>query len=205
MNGIVIAGGKGIRFRPDKLVLPIGGVPVIQRVIKTLERFTANIIIVANKPEPLQFLGVPIIPDMESNYGPLMGLYTGLLQSKDDWSIVAAGDMPFIQQNFLEGLIRMILHETDQKTTSNAEITAVVPEKDGILQPLLAFYSKRFIPYLKEAIANGEKRIWKVLEKNALIVKKEEWMKWDSEGISFTSINTQEEYDYAANIANIYN
>lgn len=205
MNGIVIAGGKGIRFRPDKLVLPIGGVPVIQRVINALKLFTANIIIVANNPEALQFIGIPIIPDKEPNYGPLMGLYTGLLQSKDEWSIVAAGDMPFIQHKFLEGLIRMVPHKADRATASNLDITAIVPEKDGILQSLLACYSKRFIPYFEEAITSGEKRIWKVLEKNALIVKEDEWKQWDSEGISFTSINTQEEYDYAANIANAYN
>lgn len=202
MNGIIIAGGKGTRFRPDKLILPVGGIPVIQRVIETLKIFAGNIIVIANNHESFKFLGTPVIPDIKLNYGPLMGLYTGLLSSQDEWSIVAAGDMPFIKREFLEGLIRIINQEKNKQTNSSYNITAIVPEKDGILQPLLACYSKRFIPYLEEAIETGEKRIWKVLKKNALIVKKEEWRDWDPSGISFTSINTAEEYEKALNIAN---
>ena len=204
MNGIIIAGGKGTRFRPDKLILPVGGVPIIQRIFQTLELLATNIIVIANEPEPLKFLDINIIPDRELCYGPLMGLYTGLLSLQEEWSIVVAGDMPFIKREFLEGLVSIIQQEANKKTGSSSKITAVVPEKDGILQPLLACYSKRFIPYLEEAIGNGEKRIWKVLEKNALIIKKEEWIKWDPKGISFAGINTQEEYETATNIAKIY-
>lgn len=191
MHGIILAGGKGSRFRPDKLLLPVGGVPVIQRVIDALKSVVDSVSLVANVPDRFRFLGVPIIPDQEVDCGPLMGLYSGLLKAPCEWSLVVAGDMPFLKPALLKFIA---------KITEQTELTAVVLDVDGMLHPLLACYSKRFITLAKAAMEKGVQSIRIVLQGNSYIIGRDEWGAFDPEGDSFISVNTLEEYEKAQEI-----
>lgn len=192
VHGIVLAGGKGIRFRPDKLLLPLEGCPIIKRVVDVLHPFCQDIVLVANNKEPFSFLNIPVLPDKETGYGPLMGIYSALVQASLNWSVVAAGDMPFIKPELIKLIIEMA-------ATSN-EAMAVVPEMDNILQPLIACYSKDIIPHMKSALEKHKQSVKKLLTGKSHVVIKEEWQKVDSMGMSFYSVNTQEEYEKAKTI-----
>lgn len=191
MHGIILAGGKGSRFRPDKLVLPVGGVPVIQRVVDALKSVVDSVTLVANAPDQFRFLGLPIIPDQEVDYGPLMGLYSGLLKAPCEWSLAAAGDMPFLKPALLKFIA---------KITEQTELPAVVLDVDGMLHPLLACYSKRFITLAESAMEKGVRSIRIVLQENSYIVGRNKWGVFDPEGDSFISVNTLEEYEKAQKI-----
>ncbi|MBI4464637.1 MAG: molybdenum cofactor guanylyltransferase [Acidobacteria bacterium] len=99
--------------------------------------------------------GVPVIPDRESGRGPLMALCTGLENSKYDWNIFLACDLPFVDRRFLEFLARKAL-------LSQAE--AVVPRTPDGWQPLCAAYSRKGLQTIRHALQNGYGRLTKVFE-----------------------------------------
>ena len=71
---------------------------------------------------------------MLKHRGPLGGIYTGLLHSKDMYNFVVACDMPFINPELIKYMLGKI---------SNYDV--VIPEYNNRLQPLCAIYSKSCI------------------------------------------------------------
>lgn len=104
ITGIILAGGKSSRMGEDKATKLHFGIPFILHVIKALESFTSQIIIVSDDNTHTQF-GYPCIPDIIPNKGPIGGIYTGLKKSNTDKNIVLTCDIPFVIPKVIDHLI----------------------------------------------------------------------------------------------------
>ena len=133
----------------NKALLALDGIPLVQRVVAALAPICADLLIVANQPQPYRFLGLPIIPDIEPGYGPLMGLYSGLQAASAEWAVAVAVDMPLLSTE----LLRFML---DRRFGCDV----VVPRAQERLHPLCALYRRpACLPAIETSLARGQRRL----------------------------------------------
>ena len=135
----------------EKGLVDFKGKPLIQYGIDLLSSFTDRIIISSGNPDYLSF-GYEIIPDEVSGQGPAAGLAAALERSATPWNIVLACDLPFLETEFIEELLN---------AAQNCK--AVVPVHHGNMEPLAALYHKDLGMLFREAIANENLALRKIL------------------------------------------
>ena len=106
--GCILAGGASSRMGRDKAFLPIGSRPLIEMVVQRLRPFVERMIIIGNAHN-LQRLretlpADAVVTDMQPGYGPLMGIYTGLMHTETSWNLFLPCDMPWIDGRLIERL-----------------------------------------------------------------------------------------------------
>lgn len=112
--GILLAGGKSSRMGGgDKCLRPLGGKPILARIIDRLSPQVVEIVINANgDPSRFAEFGLPVVPDSVAGFqGPLAGVLAGLQwvsanRPGVDHAVTIATDTPFfpvdLVQRFLE-------------------------------------------------------------------------------------------------------
>lgn len=106
---IILAGGKSSRMGQDKRVIHLNGKSLISYSIDLANEFSDDIIISAN--DQLQmFTPYKIVPDIESEAGPVIANISSLKQIKHKAAIVITCDMPFISND----LIRILIQESNK-------------------------------------------------------------------------------------------
>ncbi|MEL7091054.1 MAG: molybdenum cofactor guanylyltransferase MobA [Pseudomonadota bacterium] len=110
--GIILAGGQATRMGGgDKCLLPLGGRPMLVRIIDRIEGQVGGLALNANG-DAARFAGygLPVLADSIDGYaGPLAGVLAGL-----DWAhemgarhvVSVAGDTPFFPLDLVERLGR---------------------------------------------------------------------------------------------------
>ena len=153
--GAIIAGGTSSRFGSPKALAEVGGVRVIDRVVRTLEAADGvdGIIAIVNDPELGAQAGLPHRPDVLYGAGALAGVHAALLWARemDRAGVIAAGcDMPFLSSALVSELLRHA-HSYD----------VVIPESDNPrgVEPLCAFYGPGCIAPIEAAITRGDARM----------------------------------------------
>jgi len=108
--GVVLAGGRSSRMGGgDKAMLPLGGAPILARVIARLAPQVDGLILNANG-DPARFaaFGLPVVADSVTGFaGPLAGVLAGM-----DWAAghgfpliaTAASDTPFFPATLVADL-----------------------------------------------------------------------------------------------------
>ncbi len=160
LSAIVLAGGKSSRMGQDKALLPVQGVPLLQRVCRIAAGCADTVYIVTPWPERYQHL---IFPDCQFirevplsgetgneplNHGPLVGFAQGLVQVKTDWVLLLACDLPKLQIDVLQAWIAELDNMEDEA------IAALTYSNQG-WEPLCGFYRRRCLPQLFEFISQG--------------------------------------------------
>lgn len=143
VTGIILCGGKSKRMGKNKALLKLDGKYIISHVIDTLLPFCDEILISSNK-EDLDFLGYPIVNDIYDNIGPISGIFSALLKSKNEVNILLSCDTPFINKHLLTESLSII-----------NEFDVVLPEFDNFLQPMTGAFKKAIIPTIKREIMKG--------------------------------------------------
>ena len=110
MTGIVLAGGRSLRFGGDKLAIAIEGRPLLHHAIGGVAAVASEIlVVVAPGAEPAlpADLAVPIrlVHDPEAFGGPLIGLGAALAAAHP-LAVVVGGDMPRLVPAVLVRLLR---------------------------------------------------------------------------------------------------
>jgi molybdopterin-guanine dinucleotide biosynthesis protein A len=191
-SALILAGGKGTRsgYR-EKALIDINGMPLITCVIKRLKNVVDNIIISVRDRAQGELLesrflsGYKFAYDAYNNLGPLAGIHSGLTACDDEFCLVAACDMPFINEDVVEMLFWKSEH-----------YDAAVPRwNDGLLEPLHAVYRcKPMMMETKKAIERGETVILApILKLNVNYVGIDEIKKIDPGLRTFMNINTPED------------
>ena len=188
MTGIVLAGGENRRMGTDKSFLKVAGVPLIERVLRSMKAVFPDIIIVTNAPERYASYGVKTVSDVLDARGPLTGIYSGLLQSPDEYNFVVACDMPFLNSRLLSYMAGLA-----------AGYDIVVPSIGGQIEPLHAVYRRGLITVIENEINHDRKRIRDIFgQATVRYVTEEEIDRFDPARKSFKNLNTPQEYEEAA-------
>lgn len=144
VSAAILAGGKSTRMGRDKAMIPIDGVPMIGRILGTLQKITAQIAVISNRTDIRYLPGIPVYPDLISNRGPAAGIHSALVHARTEKVLIVPCDMPFLS----EELFRYILGFPDPGD-------ALVIEADGIRNPLCGLYHRRILPLIEPEIRAG--------------------------------------------------
>jgi molybdopterin-guanine dinucleotide biosynthesis protein A len=140
----ILAGGRARRLGGvNKGALDIGGAPIIDRQLKTLAALTSDIFVVGRPDAFWTERGLPVIEDEIADAGPLGGIYTALIHSPADRTLVVGCDMPFLAVDFLERL---------QAVT---EADVVVARSARGIEPLCAVYSRACAGEIRARLDRG--------------------------------------------------
>jgi molybdopterin-guanine dinucleotide biosynthesis protein A len=155
--GVILAGGQARRMGGgDKCLLPLGGAPVLDRVIARLAPQVAGLALNANG-DAARFAsyGLPVLPDSEPDHpGPLAGVLAGL-----DWAagqgaariVTVAADTPFFP--------------TDLVARLSAEGGGIVlaatphPQKGLMRHPTFGLWPVALAEDLRGALRSGTRKI----------------------------------------------
>ncbi len=140
----------------DKALLPLTHAPertFLAQLSTTLTPLCDELLIVARDQEQAiryrsvtDVASIHIITDHIPDFGPLMGIYSGLAATQAAKSLVIAVDMPFAQP----ALISLLLN--------SASATAItVPVVNNIPQVLFAIYPRSLLPQIETNISQGRR------------------------------------------------
>src|SRR5215472_13744884 len=120
------------------------------------------------------------------NCGPMGGIYTALLNSKADWNLIVACDMPGVTPDFLRGLLT---------AASGAGKDCVVcagprgPAGAVRIHPLCGVYHARILPALDAALKSNQLKMQDFVAR----LNAEPWPVADASVLR--NINTPEEFE----------
>ena len=190
----ILAGGRGRRMGVDKIALPLGGQPLIERVWRTLEPLAERVVVVGGPPR-LDPWCVPTVTDRYPGADSMGGLATALLYARetlgpDAWALCVAGDMPFLQPGLLVYLAGL-----------RANVDVVVPRTAPGYEPLCAFYRTTCVAVFEEEIARGNLRIYDIFRRvRVREVGEGEIRSKDPDLRSFLNVNRPEDLLEAARL-----
>jgi molybdopterin-guanine dinucleotide biosynthesis protein A len=129
----VLAGGRGSRLGGAKPTAPLGGEPLIARVLRAAAGFET--VVVAKRGTALPPLQVPVWLEPDEPFHPLTGLVTAL--ERGGPVLAVACDQPWVTGELLAAL-------------GAARAVACV---DGEYEPFPGVYDPSQLPVLREALA----------------------------------------------------
>jgi molybdenum cofactor guanylyltransferase len=184
ITGIILAGGKSLRFGRNKAIEKIAGMTLVERVIKQLSSITHEIILVTNEDSHqfTEFNFLDVVADIYPEKGPLGGIFTGLSGSHTAVNIVVACDMPFLNTALLSHMAAI-----------SPCFDAVIPRwTNNQIEPLHGIYSGSCAPVMKKRLEDNQLSISGCLkEMRVRYFEQEEFSKFDPEFQSFFNVNNQ--------------
>ena len=183
----ILAGGRARRFAGrDKASLAIGGRPILDRLLDAVRPLTPHVFAVGDRHGAAARAGLHVVTDIIPDAGALGGIYTAVVQSPCDRTLVLGCDMPFVTTAFLERLARV----------TGAD--AVMPRTTGGYQPLCAIYGRACAPALRSRLDRGERHA--AIPPGGVRVAEigpGELAAYDPEGLLFVNVNTPHDYAQA--------
>lgn len=187
VTGIILAGGLSRRLGRDKAVEPIDGQPLVGRVMDALSGIADELVVVVNTPQrgrelPLRDSAVVAV-DIYPNAGSLGGIFTGLSSASNQWGIVVACDMPFLNLDLLSYLLSF-----------RESHDAVVPVLDGRPEPTHAVYSKVCLSAIEARLEANDLKIARFFDDvRVKYVSQRRVEEIDPGRRSFFNVNTEED------------
>jgi len=186
----ILIGGRAERFgQRDKSALPLGGVPILQRILDVVRAVTDTVFAVGDAYGAAARAGLPVIPDALPGTGALGGVYTAVTESPCERTLVIGCDMPFLTARFL----RHLAHVRD------ADV--VIPRTARGYEPLCAVYGRACAEPLRQRLERGERHAavpppgLRVVE-----IGPDALTPYDPDGWLFVNVNTPHDYERARRI-----
>ena len=197
ISGIILAGGRSSRLGKDKVFEVIGKETLIERAVRQLaelDELDELIVVTSERVAPLLDafrLRARIVKDVHIGQGPMGGLHAGLLAAGNDYSLVVACDLPFLNHDLLRYMIGL-----------RRGYDMVVPRVSGMIEPLHAVYSKSCLPAIERRLNEGRSMVYSLLEGvRVRFVEQEEVEKFDPKRLSFFNINSTADIEKAREMA----
>jgi molybdopterin-guanine dinucleotide biosynthesis protein A len=152
MSAILLAGGKSTRMGQDKAFMQWNGKRFLEHVIEAAKSVSSKVILSGDKDRLSEF-GLEIIEDMEKDNGPVFALASCFAELADENVLVLSCDVPQINAKDLDFLIG--------KQKLDADVTCY--EYKGKVMPLIGIYSPSSFMAFKNAMENGERKLFSVL------------------------------------------
>ena len=142
--GLILAGGGSSRLNA-KCWQPVGGVPMITRVLQAVAPVADRVLVVGGGQA---LNGTQLVPDEQPGAGPLAAIATGMRAAAADLYLVASCDIPFVTTELLQYLV-----------AAARGVDAVVPTVTDRNQPLCAVYAQGCLPAIGQALSSGRRRM----------------------------------------------
>ena len=189
IGALILMGGKNSRMNGNvKGLLKIKNSTFLEKIQETLNDFSSIYLSINDKfskeqKQNFEKMGFKIIEDIYKEIGPLGGIYSSLLNCKEEYLFITACDMPFITKNSIEVLCNKVDKNIDG---------VVFYDKNNKLYPLGAIYSKNVLPIIEEMI---EKKYYKL----SYLIENSNFVKVNIEETDvnlkvLSNINTPQEY-----------
>lgn len=187
--GIILAGGRSKRMGKDKSLLIFEDKTLLQRMIDEQKKLIRDVYVIGKGTE--SFDNAEGILDKVENLGPIGGLFTAMSEIHANWYLISPCDMPFLKHTEL----KVILDEIE-----NNRYEAIIAESKKGIEPLVAVYSSKIFPLMKQNIKNGNYAIRALFDKiNKRFLKFDEQI---FEKDIFFNINYPVDYKNALQIMN---
>jgi molybdopterin-guanine dinucleotide biosynthesis protein A len=174
----------------DKGLVQLAGKPLIEHILQRIDGLGDEVLITTNRPQDYTYLGVELKSDPIPGAGALMGLQTALRAARGSHVFVLACDMPFVNRHLVQYMISL---------ASQADV--VVPQTDGIYEPLHAVYSRECLPAIEASLREGDTRVISFYRQVRIReITEVEMTRFDPQLMSFYNINTPEDLSHAEQI-----
>jgi molybdopterin-guanine dinucleotide biosynthesis protein A len=184
-----------------KAWLDFGGEPLLARVVRTVGRVCAPVIVVAAPGQDVPPLppDIAIVRDPLEGRGPLQGIAAGLQTLLEppggsegvDAAFVSSTDAPFLESALIARLAALRGGDHD----------VAVPHTDGHFHPLTAIYACTCLPHINALLAADRlrpfflfERVRTVLCDAAMLLADPDLATADPALRSFENINTPDDY-----------
>ena len=178
MNCLILIGGKSSRMGTDKSLLDYHGKPQREYLFGLAQKYCTEVYFSCREEQ--KFSEKTII-DNYAELGPISGIVSAFEHDKNEAWLVLACDMPLINENDFETLIK---HRNPEKVA-----TTFFNNENNAPDPLFTIYESKAYEQLIEYIKSGNKSPKIFLQNTDIQLIK-------SENIDFLkNINTKEEFD----------
>jgi len=200
ITSLLLAGGLNKRMNGiPKWDLKIGEEPLLERTIRSLKKFSDEILIITGGEHKIvlaeQVSGVKIIYDDKPHLGPLNGILTGLKNSTTQYNFVVAADMPFFSIDLASFLYNQALIK---------KANVVIPIWQNSMQPLHGIYSKDNIASIARDLEQGKYSLikWISQQESAFFLEEKEIKQLTRDDKIFFNMNYPADYEQALNWIN---
>jgi molybdopterin-guanine dinucleotide biosynthesis protein A len=193
----IMAGGKSSRMGSDKSFVRLLNKPLIEHVMERVSDLGQDeTLLITNRPADYAHLKLPIYTDLLPDKGSLGGIYTAIYYSRNEYTLVVACDMPFVNPKLLRHMIGLLSEQ-------DGPFDVVAPRVDGYPEGLHAIYGKACLSPIRKQLELGQfKVIGFYPEVRARYLDEAECMPIDPKGHSFLNVNTPEEIRWAEEMVN---
>ena len=198
----ILAGGQSRRMGQDKAFLPVGGHPVIERVIKRVALLSSDLLIVTNTPDKYhRHLSTyratasgpayRMVSDLYPGKGSLGGIYTAIHLASHKHCLVVACDMPFLNTGLLSHLMAL---------TRGFDV--VIPRTEEFPETMHAIYGKACLEPIKQRLLADKLKIVGFFgDVRVRYVERDEVARFDPDFSSFLNMNTPADWERVHKLA----
>jgi molybdopterin-guanine dinucleotide biosynthesis protein A len=184
----ILTGGRASRMGGvRKATLAIDGVPIIERQLSVLGQIAAPVFLVTSAGGSAE-AGLMLVRDAYPDHGALGGIYTAIVTSPHERTVVVACDMPFLNRPLLEYM-------------AGLDADLVIPRTSRGYEPLCAVYSRACAVPILERLRRGELEASRLPEGVRVAeVGPETLAAYDPDGLLFVNVNTPHDYERAKEV-----
>lgn len=155
LSVMILAGGQSSRMGQDKVLIPVNGVPLLQRTCQIGLLLTESVLVVTPRvaeyqsiaPTQCDWIQEEAWGDEPLPHGPLLGFAQGLVHLKTPWVLLLACDLPYLQAD--------ILRQWQRQLPADNTAIALLPRTPQGWEPLCGFYHRSCQPMLTPYIQQG--------------------------------------------------
>ena len=193
--GVVLAGGKSLRFGEDKSQVKINNKSLIDHILsEILTEFKELLIVSNNSIEFNKSEKISIISDFKNNLGPLGGVLTAMKWIKDNnkdyqWISTFPTDTPFFKNQILKDF-------HDKINLKNGKLFFI--KSNNTRHNIFGLWSIDLADKLEKDLENGDRKVEDWANKVGVNIIDMQFEKNDP----FFNINTKEDLEKAKDIFN---
>ena len=193
--GVVLAGGKSLRFGEDKSQVKLNNKSLIDHILsEILTEFKELLIVSNNSIEFNKSENISIISDFKNNLGPLGGVLTAMKWIKDNnkdyqWISTFPTDTPFFKNQILKDFHNKI-------NLKNGKLFFI--KSNNTRHNIFGLWSIDLADKLEKDLENGDRKVEDWANKVGVNIIDMQFEKNDP----FFNINTKEDLEKAKDIFN---
>ena len=193
--GVVLAGGKSLRFGEDKSQVKLNNKSLIDHILSEVLTEFKELLIVSNNPIELnKSENISIISDFKNNLGPLGGVLTAMKWIKDNnkdyqWISTFPTDTPFFKNQILKDF-------HDKINLKSGKLFFI--KSNNTRHNIFGLWSIDLADKLEKDLENGDRKVEDWANKVGVNIIDMQFEKNDP----FFNINTKEDLEKAKNIFN---